>query len=44
MRLHATIAAFLSAATAFAQTPTTPGRAVNGTLIESVVPSTNVQP
>jgi S-formylglutathione hydrolase len=47
MKSHATAAtllgaALLSAATAVAQTPTTPGRAVNGTLIESAVPSTNV--
>jgi len=35
-------AALLSAATAVAQTPTTPGRAVNGTLIETAVPTTNV--
>ena len=35
-------AALLSAATAVAQTPTTPGRAVNGTLIEAAVPTTNV--
>jgi S-formylglutathione hydrolase len=46
MRSHATAAtlvgaALLSAATV-AQTPTTPGRAMNGTLIEATVPSTNV--
>ena len=46
MRSHATAAtlvgaALLSAATV-AQTPTTPGRAMNGTLIEATVPTTNV--
>jgi hypothetical protein len=35
-------AALLSAAAAVAQTPPTPGRAMNGTLIEATVPSTNV--
>ena len=35
-------AALLSAAAAVAQTPTTPGRAMKGTLIETTVPSTNV--
>src|SRR5258708_32090237 len=35
-------AALLSAAAAVAQTPTTPGRAMNGALIEATVPSINV--
>src|SRR5215467_13853194 len=35
-------AVLLSAAAAVAQTPTTPGRALNGTLIEATVPSANV--
>jgi S-formylglutathione hydrolase len=35
-------AALLSAATAIAQTPTTPGSAVKGTLIEATVTTTNV--
>src|SRR5258708_13288883 len=47
MKSHATAAtlvgaALLSAAAAAAQTPTTPGRAVKGTLIETTVASTNV--
>src|SRR5258708_14179127 len=47
MKSHATAAtlvgaALLSAAAAVAQTPTTPGRAMKGTLIETTVPSTNV--
>src|SRR5712671_344119 len=47
MKSHATAAtlvgaALLSAAAAVAQTPTTPGRAMKGTLIERTVPSTNV--
>jgi S-formylglutathione hydrolase len=35
-------AALLSAAAAAAQTPTTPGRAMHGTLVEATVPSANV--
>jgi S-formylglutathione hydrolase len=47
MKSHATAAtlvgaALLSAAAAVAQTPTMPGRAMNGTLVETTVPSTNV--
>jgi S-formylglutathione hydrolase len=47
MKLHATAAtlvgvALLSAAAAVSQTPTTPGRAMKGTLIETTVASTNV--
>ncbi len=47
MKSHATAAtlvgaALLSAAAAVAQTPTTPGRAMKGTLIETTVASTNV--
>jgi S-formylglutathione hydrolase len=47
MKSHATAAtlvgaALLSAAAAVAQTPTTPGRAMKGTLVETTVPSTNV--
>jgi S-formylglutathione hydrolase len=47
MKSHATAAtlvgaALLSAAAAVAQTPTTPGRAMEGTLIETTVTSTNV--
>src|SRR5215813_14171420 len=47
MRSHVTAttlvgAVILSAAAAMAQTPPTPGRAMNGTLIEATVPSTNV--
>src|SRR6266446_1834441 len=47
MKSHATAAtlagaALLSAAAAVAQTAPTPGRAMNGTLIEATVPSTNV--
>jgi len=47
MKSHVTAAtlvgaALLSAAAAVAQTPTTPGRAMNGTLIEATVPTTNV--
>ena len=47
MKSHATAAtlvgaALLSAAAAVAQTPTTPGRAMEGTLIETTVASTNV--
>ena len=47
MKSHVTAATFvcaalLSAAAAVAQTPTTPGRAMNGTLIEATVPTTNV--
>src|SRR5215467_14537245 len=37
-------AALLSAAAAVSQTPTTPGRAMKGTLIETTVASTNVPP
>ncbi len=47
MKSHATAAtlvgaALLSAAAAVSQTPTTPGRAMKGTLIETTVASTNV--
>src|SRR5262249_10026572 len=47
MKSHATAAtlvgaALVSAAAALAQTPTTPGRAMKGTLVETTVPSTNV--
>ena len=47
MKSHATAAtlvgaALLSAAAAVAQTPTTPGRAMKGTLIQTTVASTNV--
>src|SRR5467141_3324011 len=46
MKSHATAtlvgAALLSAAAAVAQTPTTPGRAMKGTLIKTTVASTNV--
>src|SRR5262245_11309061 len=47
MKSHATAAtlvgaALLSAAAAVAQTPTTPGRAMKGTLVETTMPSTNV--
>jgi S-formylglutathione hydrolase len=47
MKSHATVAtlvgaALLSAAAAVSQTPTTPGRAMKGTLIETTVASTNV--
>src|SRR6516162_5788141 len=47
MKSHATAAALagvalLSAAAAVAQTPTTPGRAMKGTLIETIVASANV--
>jgi hypothetical protein len=47
MKSHATAAtligvALLSAAAAVAQTATTPGRAMKGTLIETTVASTNV--
>jgi S-formylglutathione hydrolase len=47
VKAHATVATLvgavvLMAATAGAQTPTTAGRAMNGTLIETTVPSTNV--
>src|SRR5215475_3379372 len=35
-------AALLSVAAAMAQTPTTPARAMNGTLIDATVPTTNV--
>jgi acetyl esterase/lipase len=47
MRSHVTAAmlvcaALLSAAPTVAQTPTTPGRVMKGTLIEATVPSTNV--
>jgi uncharacterized low-complexity protein len=46
MKSHATAAilvgaALLSAAAAVAQTPTTPGRATKGTLIETTVASTS---
>ena len=47
MKSHATAAALagvalLSAAAAVSQTPTTPGRALKGTLIETIVASANV--
>src|SRR5215470_8895803 len=47
MRWHVTAATLvgaglLSAAATVAQTPTTPGRAMNGKLIETTVPTTNV--
>ena len=47
VKAHATVATLvgavvLMAAAAGAQTPTTAGRAMNGTLIETTVPSTNV--